>query len=231
MMNLKKTCAEASKNFDLRKNARLSEIQAVAETIQILMQDEARDAMSGTYNFLQVESHQQGNRRHAARLLRSVAAKTGNPELVALATSVELDAFTKVKKAIDDMIGMLKQQQVDEVAKHDWCNAELQETEMSTMKTEDRKADLIAKRDALTATVSRLTDEIAEAKKQINELQVNLQRASEDRRGANLDFQKTLSDQMATQAVLEKALDRLATYYDKAALMQRSGHGHAKQTP
>jgi chromosome segregation ATPase len=164
-------------------------------------------------------------------VLRSVAAKTRNPELMALATSVELDAFTRVKKAIDDMIGMLKQQQVDEVAKHDWCNAELQETEMSTMKTEDRKADLIAKRDALTATVSRLTDEIAEAKKQINELQVNLQRASEDRRGANLDFQKTLSDQMATQAVLEKALDRLATYYDKAALMQRSGHGHAKQTP
>jgi len=231
MMNLKKTCAEADKNFEARKNARLAEIKAVAETIQILMQDEARDAMSGTYNFLQVESVQHGNRIKAAKLLRSAAVKSRNPELMALATSVELDAFTRVKKAIDDMIGMLKQQEVDEVAKHDWCNAELQETEMSTMKTEDRKADLIAKRDALAATVSRLTDEIAEAKKQINELQVNLQRASEDRRGANVDFQKTLSDQMATQAVLEKALDRLATYYDKEALMQRSSHGHAKQTP
>jgi outer membrane murein-binding lipoprotein Lpp len=165
MMNLKKTCAEADKNFEARKNARLAEIKAVAETINILTQDEARDAMSGTYNFLQVESVQHGNRVQAARVLRSAAAKTGNPELMALATSVELDAFTRVKKAIDDMIGMLKQQQVDEVAKHDWCNAELQETEMSTMKTEDRKADLIAKNDALAATISRLTDEIEEAKK------------------------------------------------------------------
>jgi len=230
MMNLKKTCAEADKNFELRKNARLSEIKAVSETIEILMKDEARDAMTGTYNFLQISKLQE-NRKKAARLLRSMATKTGNPELVALATAVELDAFTKVKKAIDDMIAMLKQQTEDEVKKHDWCNVELQETEMTTMKTEDLRADLLAKTESLAATITRLTDEIAAAKSQINELQVNLQRASEDRKRSNRDFQKTLSDQMATQAVLAKALDRLATYYDKVALVQRTGHGHAKQTP
>ena len=39
-------------------------------------------------------------------------------ELIALATSVELDTFSKVKKAIDDIIAMSKQQQqqIDEVA-------------------------------------------------------------------------------------------------------------------
>ena len=48
-------------------------------------------------------------------------------ELIALATSVELDTFSKVKKAIDDIIAMSKQQQqqIDEVAKHDGSNAEL----------------------------------------------------------------------------------------------------------
>merc|ERR1719456_281878 len=113
---------------------------------------------------------------------------------------------------------MLKQQQVDEVKKHDWCNTELHETEMNTMKTED-----------LTATIKRLTDEIEAAHAQINELQVNLQRSSENRQRENLDFQKTLADQMATQAVLEKALDKLATYYDKEALMQRAAHGQQQQ--
>jgi len=230
LMNLKKTCAESDANFNLRKNARLEEIKAVSETIEILTKDEARDAMEGTYSFLQIRNTHKNRRVQAARLLRSIAARTRSPELIALATSVELDAFTKVKKAIDDMIAMLKQQQIDEVKKHDWCNAELQETEMETMKTEDLRADLVAKAEDLAATVKRLTDEIEAAKTQIAELQQNLQRASEERQVANHDFQKTLADQMATQVVLEKALDRLATYYDKVALMQRSKQS-GKQTP
>jgi len=230
MMELKKNCAEAEANFNLRKTARLSEIKAVSETIEILTQEEARDAMEGTYSFLQLSSTHQKRRMQAARVLRSIAARTHNPELIALATSVELDAFTKVKKAIDDMLAMLKQQQIDEVTKHDWCNAELHETEMQTMKTEDLRADLISKEEVLTETIKRLTEEIESAKKQIAELQQMLQRASEDRQAANHDFQKTLADQMATQVVLEKALDRLATFYDKESLMQR-GKQSGKQTP
>merc|ERR1719515_377178 len=53
-----------------------------------------------------------------------------------------------------------------------------------------------------------------------------LQRATIDRQKANLDFQKTVADQRATQEVLAKALDKLATYYDKEELLQRK-----KQTP
>jgi len=230
LMNLKKTCAEADGNFNLRKKTRLEEIKAVSDTIVILTQDEARDAMAGTYSFLQLSNSHKHRRMQAATLLRSVASRTRSPQLIALATSVELDAFTKVKKAIDDMIAMLKQQQIDEVTKHDWCNTEFQETEMQTMKTEDLRADLVAKVEDLAATVTRLTDEIEAAKAQIAELQQNLQRSSEDRQLANHDFQKTLADQMATQVVLEKALDRLATYYDKAALVQR-GKQSGKQTP
>lgn len=231
LMNLKKTCAEADANFNVRKNTRLEEIKAVSETIEILTQEEARDAMEGTYSFVQLRSDTNKNRRaQAAGLLRSTALRTHNPQLIALATSVELDAFTRVKKAIDDMIAMLKQQQIDEVTKHDWCNTELQETEMETMKTNDLRDDLVAKVEDLAATIKRLTDEIEAAKAQIAELQQNLQRASEDRQEANHDFQKTLADQMATQVVLEKALDRLATYYDKVALMQRAKQS-GKQTP
>merc|ERR1719359_2625901 len=44
LKNLKQTCAEADKNFEERKKARLSEIQAVGETMTILTADEARDA-------------------------------------------------------------------------------------------------------------------------------------------------------------------------------------------
>merc|ERR1719171_2378276 len=98
MMKLKETCADAEKNFASRKKARLEEIKAVSETIEILTSDEARDSFNGAFGFMQLSSrvHRvEGRRIRAAALLRSVATKTGNPQLSALATTVELDAFTR----------------------------------------------------------------------------------------------------------------------------------------
>merc|ERR1719316_1738681 len=234
LLNLNKTCKDAAANFELRKKARLEEIKAVSETIEILTADEARDAMSGTYNFVQLSSrvHRiEGRRLRAAALLRAAAIKTHNPELSALATTVELDAFTKVKKAIDDMIVMLKKQQEDEVKHKDWCTEELHQTNMTAMKTEDLKLDLEAKIDELKQTIKRLEDEIEAAKKQIAELEGALQRANEDRQKANLDFQKTIADQRAVQEVLAKALDRLAPFYDKEGFLQKGKKGINEPLP
>merc|ERR1719333_1269236 len=76
LANMKETCAEADKNYETRKAARLDEMKAVAETITILTEDEARDAMAGTYSLVQLSS-----RRHrvsmkslkAAAVLRGAA--------------------------------------------------------------------------------------------------------------------------------------------------------------
>jgi len=152
--------------------------------------------------------------------------KTNSPALSMLATSVELDAFTKVKAMIDKMIEQLKVQQADEVKKNDWCKAELQDNEMTSMKTKDQKADLEAKIAELEATIKTLTEEIEKAHLDISNLRVELQRASENRKQENLDFQKTVADQMVTAEVLNKALDKLATFYDEAAFAQTK-----KQTP
>jgi chromosome segregation ATPase len=137
-----------------------------------------------------------------------------------LATSVELDAFTKVKAMIDKMITTLKVQNADEVKKNDWCKAELQENEMTTMKTKDLKADLEAKIGELEATIKTLAEEIEKAHLDISTAQTELQRASENRKKENLDFQKVVADQTVTAEILAKALDKLATFYDEAAFAQ-----------
>merc|ERR1719262_220798 len=101
--------------------------------------------MSATYSFIQTTSSQRRldiRRQRAAAVLRKAAAEGRQPMLSVLATSVELDAFSRVKKAIDDMIAMLKTQQADEVKKSDWCKAELQTNEMSTMKENSAKDEL-----------------------------------------------------------------------------------------
>mmetsp|Transcript_81158 Transcript_81158/g.262281 ORF Transcript_81158/g.262281 Transcript_81158/m.262281 type:complete len:762 (+) Transcript_81158:68-2353(+) len=230
VMNLHEMCAKDDSDFEGRKQSRLQEMQAVAETIEILMGDEARDAMSGTYkSFVQLASSRESSRRHqAAELLRQVAKKSHNPALLMLATSAELDAFTKVKAAIDDMVVMLKKQQEDEVKKNDWCKAEVHDNEMTTAKTEDKKADIEANIGELTSTIKTLEQEISDAHMAIEQAQMDLQRATEDRKAENFEFQKTVSDQTVTIEVLKKALDKLATYYD---FLQQSKSSAHKQTP
>jgi septal ring factor EnvC (AmiA/AmiB activator) len=221
LANLGKMCAEGDANFAERKNSRLKEIQAVSETIEILEGDEAKDAMDTTFSFVQTAQTDK-RRTDAAAILR----KTRSPELSMLASSVELDAFTKVKAMIDTMIATLKTQQADEVKKNDWCKAELQENEMTTMKTMDLKADLEAKAGELESTIKTLAGEIEKAHNDIAQLNLDLQRASENRKAENLDFQKVVADQMVTAEILAKALDKLAKFYDEAALVQQK-----KQTP
>jgi len=233
MQNLNTTCETAEEDFESRKKVRMTEIQAVSETISILQADDARDTFSSTYSLVQLSRSEsrteRSHRRAAAQALRVAGARFSNPAFSALATSAELDSFTKVKEAIDDMVAMLKKQQEDEVKKNDWCKDSLQENEMQTAKTTDEKADLEAAIGELTSTIEKLTAEIQAAKDQIDSLQVALQSASEDRKAENIEYQKTVADQTVTKQILRKALERLAKFYDEEALLQskaRSG-----QTP
>merc|ERR1719235_357506 len=101
--------------------------------------------MDTTFSLVQTGHTTDKRRRDAAAILRRTAAAAHSPELSMLASSVELDAFTKVKAMIDKMIATLKTQQADEVKKNDWCKAEIQENDMTTAKTNDLKSDLEAK--------------------------------------------------------------------------------------
>jgi hypothetical protein len=197
LMNLGKMCAEGDANFAKRKESRLNEIQAVSQTIEILTADDARDAASTTFSFMQTDRISLAavfkQRREAAAVLRRGARKSHSPELSMLASSVELDAFTKVKAMIDKMIATLKMQQADEVKKNDWCKTELQENEMTTAKTTDLKADLEAKAGELKSTIKTLAEEIEKAHLDIGNLNLELQRASENRKKENLDFQKVVA--------------------------------------
>merc|ERR1719263_82919 len=65
-------------------------------------------------------------------------------------------------------------------------------------------------------------EEIAAAAAEITEMQVEIKRASEIRVKENAEFQMTVTDQVATQKILAKALAKLQSFYGKkAVLLQR----------
>jgi len=133
-----------------------------------------------------------------------------------------LDAFTKVKKSISDMVDKLIKEKEDEIKHKDFCVEELNNNERDTEMKERDKADLIAKIDDLSMTIDTLSKEIETLKAEVAELQVQMKRAGEDREKANKEFQVTVADQRATQKLLAAALNILKGFYEKAALVQKT---------
>merc|ERR1719243_552994 len=142
---------------------------------------------------------QSERRQKASNILSAVAHKLQSPRLSALAVRVRLDAFTRVKKAIDDMIAQLLVEKADEIKHKDFCVDEFNKNQLETEKKDREKQDLIAKIEDLTMTIDELAKAIDTLKAEISEMQVQLKRAGEDRELENKEFQTTVADQRASQ--------------------------------
>merc|ERR1711937_1027542 len=138
-----------------------------------------------------------------------------------IAAKVRLDAFTRVKKAIDDMVSQLLKEKEDEIKHKDFCVDEFNTNELQTEKKEREKQDLTAKIEDLELTIKQLTEAIDQLKAEVAEMQVQLKRAGEDREKENKDFQATVADQRASQKLLTAALNILKGFYENAALLQQ----------
>merc|ERR1712216_557346 len=148
-------CAAMDAEWEARQKTRTEEMEAVAKAMEILSGDDAHDLFAKTFNFVQtLETKRTSNKRReqASKLLSVIAKKFGNPKLVTLALRVRLDAFTKVKKAIDDMVAELVKQQADEVKLKDYCNEALNENTRNTADKDRTKKDLEATIEDLTMT-------------------------------------------------------------------------------
>merc|ERR1719316_1808281 len=124
LMILKEKCQMTDQEWEERQKTRQLEMEAVSKALAFLTSDEAHDLFTKTFNpaLVEKENSKHAKRRMAAsKVLSTVAKKFGNPQLTALATSVRLDAFTKVKEAIDDMIAALLKEKQDEIKLKDFC--------------------------------------------------------------------------------------------------------------
>jgi septal ring factor EnvC (AmiA/AmiB activator) len=225
LMNLKETCAMTDSEWEERQKARQEEIQACSEALAILSSDDAHDTFTKTFNFAQVKVSKTGKERraNAANVLLAAARASHNPQLAALAAHVRLDAFTKVKAAIDDMIAALLKEKADEIKHKDFCTQGLNDNARAQeLKARDID-DLEAEIETLTSTIDELTKSIATLEAEIAEMQTQLKRAGEDRELENNDFQAVVADQRATQGLLEKALGVLKGFYEKSLVQTNAG--------
>jgi chromosome segregation ATPase len=230
LVMLKGKCSSTDAEWEERQKTRQLEMEACSKALAVLSSDDAHDLFTKTFNpaFVQTESSSRSARRsQAASVLAAVAKKVNNPRLSALAAKVRLDAFTKVKKAIDDMVAQLLKEKEDEIKHKDFCVEEFNTNQLQTERKDREKEDLIAKIEDLELTIKTLTSEIDTLKSEVAEMQVQMKRAGEDREKENKDFQQTVADQRASQKLLQAALNILKGFYEKkeAALLQQEPAG------
>jgi outer membrane murein-binding lipoprotein Lpp len=229
LANLKERCASMDSEYEERTKTRQLEIQAVSKALAFLASDEAHDLFSRTLGFVQVSAS--SKRRDAVvKSLTNAAKKFNSPQLATLAVRARLDAFTKVKKSIEDMVDKLIKEKEDEIKHKDFCIEEINSNERDTEMKERDRDDLIAKIDDLAMTIDTLSKAIEVLKAEVAEMQVQMKRAGEDREKANKDFQMTVADQRATQKLLTAALGILKGFYEKAALISVNQHSEKQTT-
>jgi len=220
LMMLKEKCQMTDKEWEERQKTRQDEMSAVSKALAVLSGDDAHDLFTKTFNPAFVQTRMQSEQREqASKLLAAVASKLNSPRLSNLAYRVKLDAFTRVKKAIDEMVAELLKEKADEIKHKDFCVDEFNTNQVQTERKTREKKDLIAQIETLNMKIKELTEAIETLETEIAEMQVQLKRAGEDRELQNKEFQQTVADQRATAKLLKAALTVMQDFYGKGAAM------------
>merc|ERR1719171_1679388 len=230
LLEITEKCATVDAEWEKRLKERMDEMKAVSEAIAILDADDVRDAQTTTFGFLQIGKlkKRDSRRQRALSIVRRTMELQLDPRIKAklgpLLSTLQIDAFTKVKEFIDKLVEDLKKEQADEVKQRDFCIGSLNDNVRAQDKTRwdhDQADALVTKLDeqskALAEELKVLTAEIAD-------IRVEMQRAGDDRTLENQEFQKTVSDQHLVQEVLKKAMAKLKGFYQKK-------HSFVQQNP
>jgi len=249
LANLKTTCQGLDAQWAQRSKTRSDELTAVAQTLAIISDDDNMDKLRSSVTLLQVTARKADARRaKAANVLRDAvnsmddggddllsawegrhsnkavsSLHNSRTQLAALAITVQLDSFTKVKAAMNKLVATLKAQQKEEVEFKAKCVKDFNGNSKAVFQKTNTKEDLEASIKELTSTLLALSKENADAKGQISDTEVEVKKASQDREAGNAQFQTIVADQRATQDILKKALAKLTAFYKKKAFVQMEG--------
>jgi len=221
--DLGKSCATKTGEMEERKKTRGEELVAIQETIKILNDDDALELFKKTLpsaassSLLQVESSATVLRRKALKMIRAIPRRSGpRPELdlLAMALSGRAVDFTKVIKMIDDMVLLLKTEQMDDDHKKEYCEAQFDMVEDKAKELSKKVEDLGASIEEKEELISTLAGEIKVLTAGIKELDKSVADATEQRKKEHEEYVELMSSNNAAKELLGFAKNRLNKFYN-----------------
>merc|ERR1719410_1411026 len=199
LAELEKGCATKQAEWDERCKIRADELLAIADTIKILNDDDALELFKKTLpspSFLQTKTTSASMRKRALAVLQAAQAHSRRPELDFIALALRErnhGPFDKVIGMIDEMAGILCEEQKADDDKKAYCEAELDKVE-DEKKALERKVDDLGK--ALEDTkgmIETLTEEIAALVDGIKSLDKSVAEATENRKAENAAYKELMA--------------------------------------
>jgi len=221
LADLEKNCATAQDDWDAVCKVRAEEMVALADTIKMLNDDESlelfKQALPGAASSLvQVQSSTASMKTKALAVLHAAQMSNHHPQLdlIALALHGKKVSFDAVIKMIDDMVVLLKKEQVDDANKKEYCNIQLDSLEDSMKGLERSISDSEVAIEDAKETIKTYAAEIEELEAGIKALDKSVAEATEDRKEENSDFTTLMAQDSAAKELLGVAKNRLNKFYN-----------------
>merc|ERR1719163_137922 len=122
--------------------------------------------------------------------------------------------FSKVVKMIDDMVAILKQEQLDDDNKREVCNMQLDQAEDKIKTLKVSIEDITTSLDQKTEAIATLADEIKTLQGEVADLDKSVMEATVQRKSENAEYTELMSSDNAAKEVLLFAKNRLNQFYN-----------------
>eukprot|EP00445_Apocalathium_hangoei_P046435 CAMPEP_0204003730 /NCGR_PEP_ID=MMETSP0360-20130528/17886_1 /ASSEMBLY_ACC=CAM_ASM_000342 /TAXON_ID=268821 /ORGANISM="Scrippsiella Hangoei, Strain SHTV-5" /LENGTH=497 /DNA_ID=CAMNT_0050945505 /DNA_START=61 /DNA_END=1550 /DNA_ORIENTATION=- len=207
LAELESSCSTKTQEWDERQKTRADELVALADTIKVLNDDDALDLFKQTLpgagsSLLQVRVSASSQKALALSIIRDLKGRAQSSQRPALdlmaltltgKRALSQGGFEKVVKLIDDLVDTLKQEQLDDAQKMNFCAAQF-----DTAGDKKKGLELTVK-DTQTAIedakegIATVTSEIAALGEGIKALDKSVAVSTDQRKAENAEFKELMA--------------------------------------
>jgi len=222
--DLTATCEQKASDFQSRQQLRSEEIEAIEKAVEIISSGAVAgnadkhlpSLVQDSSSFSQLRTETSRAQSRVAQFLKSRATQLNSRVLSMLATRVQDDPFSKVRKMIKGLIVRLMEEANEEAEHKGWCDTELSTNEQTRKEKTDAVETLHADIDQLEASLAKLSEEITDLTKAVSELDAAMAKATKLRQAEKATNTETIKDSEDAQAAVAQALTVLKEFYAKA---------------
>jgi len=233
LANLKANCATKDQEWNEISKTRSDELIALAETIKILNDDDALELFKKTLpssagtSLMQVSVKDASLRQEALNLIRRAPTLGGKAQMHLLLTALRGKAvgFEKVVAMIDDMVALLKKEQVDDEEKKEYCEAQFDSSDDKKKALERTSSDLETQIAEAKDRIATLANEIESFQSSIVALDKSVSEATEQRKAEHAAFTELISTNTAAKKLLGIAKKQVKPILQSEAVRGTSEEG------
>merc|ERR1712137_1072974 len=211
------SCATKEKEWQVICKTRSEELLALADTIKILNDDDAlelfKKTLPGRASFIQVQGSSASLRSRALATLQD-SNKNHRLDFIMLALHGKKVGFDKVITMIDKMVALLKEEQLDDDHKKEYCEKQFDFADDKKKGLDRTVSKLETAIDDATETIASLAEDIASLGDSITALDKAVAEATANRQEENSDYQNLVASNSAAKELLAFAKNRLNKFYN-----------------